>query len=176
MKKLYLLISFCLIIDLSCYLSSGISLAGKWSDWLLFWSWIIATPALILQNWKQLWAKSYASALGVLILLSFIPLGVPFLTTVAYAIEGFNQKYDQVVREYRVEMAAQSVIALPYIEVTRMGFMIEKRVGKLPMDLEIGETYFRFSDIQSIRIEEEIDSLQLKFCFEQDTIVKKIRK
>jgi len=74
----YLAVSALLLLDLVAALYFKISLAGYWSDRVLFWIWFFYSIYIIIKFWRSKWARRYFYSLLVLVALTMLPMGIIF--------------------------------------------------------------------------------------------------
>ena len=160
MIKGYFIISILLIVDLILYLTNGISISGQFSDKILFWIWLIMTPILIVKYFHKKLAKLYLGVIGFLIVLSLLPMGIPFLTIIAFAIVNDSEKK---IENYKMREGAKSVIAIPKIRLIKNMGIIEKEVGETEFYVVFKEGSYRLEEIEEINLIEESDSLNFEF-------------
>src|SRR5690348_5229640 len=72
--KIYIGLTFLLLLDTALYLYNEISLPGHFSDWALFWTWIILTILVISSNIKKRWTRIYAIGLLGFMIVTMIPM------------------------------------------------------------------------------------------------------
>ncbi len=173
MLKAYLLLTICLLADFILYLTEGISLAGQWSDQLLFWSWFLFTIILIVKYNRKKWARIYAGCLVGLIFLSWFPMGIPILSLIAFATDT-NPDSEIMVEEYSIKLYAESVIATPKLAIIKRNLLTERIIAKPVAYLEIDEKTYSFSDIDSIDLRQKADTLIFTFHMEGKWLEKKI--
>lgn len=175
LHRIYTFITVLLLVDFALYLSHGISLPGQMIDFILFWSWLLLTPVLIFKKPRIPGMKYYALTLGLLIVLSLIPMGVPFLTIFAFATD-FDGNDSKLVENYRLQENAKSVIAIPKIEVIKPRGLIEQKIGEMEFWLPIGEQDYRLQEAKEITVREVNDSLEFNFTFETGSLKRVIDK
>ena len=76
--RFYLIISALIILNLCLFAYARISFAGYWSDRILFWIWVFTTPFIIILCWKKLFTKIYFGLLVIVLILSILPMAIPF--------------------------------------------------------------------------------------------------
>ncbi len=175
--KIYIGLTLLLLLDLIFYLTSGISLATNLADQILSWSWIILTFIVVFGNIKKRWSKIYGMSLIGLTILSLFPMGIPFLTAIAFMIPNPSPDYIYRDKDIRVELTAKSVIGKPYIAVIKNFLIIEKEIAGLESEFKIGEDYYGVDDIESVSVQnsENRNGLILSFDFGFETINKEIK-
>jgi hypothetical protein len=177
LTKIYILLTIILLLDLTLYLTSEISLASKLADQILFWLWFILTFVVIFGQIRKRWTKIYGMTLIVLTFLSLIPMGVPFLTIIAFMIPDPNPQYFYRDKDIRVELTTKSVIGKPYIAVVENHLVFEREIAELEAEYEIEGDYFDVNDIKSVYRRESLikNRLILNFDFGKKTIQQEIK-
>lgn len=122
----YLLISLLLIADLLVMQKLKISLAGYWSDRLLFWFWAFGTLACLIVFWKSLLTKIYLALLVAGVILSILPMMLPFwaITLAATGLER-GDWVSPPDGKYRVQII-KSVMSKPQLQVIENMGLFEK--------------------------------------------------
>ena len=152
MLKGYITVSILLIADLALYLSCGISLTGQLSDKVLFWTWLIMTPIITFKYFKSSWTKLYLGIIGILIVLSLIPMAIPFISIVGFASGMDNER---LVNEYKLREGSKSAIAIPKIYLLKQWGVFEREIGETEFQIEIGDIYYRVAEFEKIVLTEE---------------------
>lgn len=171
MIKGYLIITLLLITDFVLYLLKGISLSGQLSDKILFWVWLIMTIIVAIKYFKSSkWLKWYLGILGVAIILSIIPMGIPFFKLTEFAT---NIKFEKRVENYRLRYDEVGLIDhLPLIKVVRNLGAIEIEIDE--MDFGSYSENYSLYDVDKIRLLREGNGLFFEFEIEGATIRKKL--
>ena len=173
MLKGYITIAILLIADLVLYLTNGISLIGQISDKILFWIWLIFTPIVIIKYFKKKWTKWYLGLIGILLILSLFPMGLPMISIISFAIENDDERK---VENYRLREGAKSAIAIPKIYLLKNWGIIEKKIGETDFEIEINGEHFRLNEFDKINLSEEKDSLNFEFIIREKRTNKKFEK
>jgi len=172
--KIYLGISILLLLDLILYWTLDISFIGNLIDRIIFWLWFISTFYIVFKFIKKKWAKIYGFILITLIGISLLPMMVPFLTIIGFAL--VNEDSMKIDSEIHIRETSKSVIALPYISVLRNYWIFEREIGKTEFDFEINDDFFRIDDVKSIKklpiSNDEI--IRLEFEFENGKVIREI--
>ena len=173
LTRIYWALTILLLVDTTLYLFKEISLPGHWTDWILFWCWFVLTFIVTLGQIRKKWAIAYGISLLILTMLSLLPMGVPFLTIVAFAIElGDNSiKLDSRVR---LRETAKSVIAIPTIEAVKDYYIFERTIGTTDFYFDIGDKSYRLGDVETVRkvIDGNADRLTIEFKFKDGTVIR----
>ncbi|MCC6725223.1 MAG: hypothetical protein IT258_11985 [Saprospiraceae bacterium] len=154
------------------HFTNGISFLGQISDRILFWTWLIMTPILIVKNFERRWARWYFGIIIISFVLSLLPMGIPFLTICAFAVE---TDVERRIGDYRLREGAKSVIAIPKITLIEEMGILEKEVGETDFYIDIAGDNFRLNDFDDIRLNEESDSVRLDFFLGNQSVMKKIK-
>ncbi|ERJ59087.1 hypothetical protein M472_09915 [Sphingobacterium paucimobilis HER1398] len=80
--KVYIGLCVLLVSDLVGYIVAGISLRGYYADIVVFWLWLLGSFLVIVAFWRRLSAKLLLIAILSSVLLSMLPMGLPFYTLV----------------------------------------------------------------------------------------------
>jgi hypothetical protein len=134
MKKLrngYVLASLLLVLDVSLYLGWRISLAGYWSDRMLFWVWLLLTALVLKRGWKRRATKMYAGLLVALLVLSMVPMMIPFSIIVMVGF-GLDRDYTKDIDgRIRIQQTGKSIMAVPTLEVIEKKGVYEQQIGSM---------------------------------------------
>ncbi len=171
MIKGYLIITIILITDLIVYLFKGISLSGQLSDKILFWLWLIMTIIVAIRFLKRKkWVKWYLGIIVVLIILSLIPGGVPFLSLTEFATRINTERR---IENYRLRSASIGLIDnISIIKVVRNMGIIEIEIDE--MDFNNYDENYSIYNIDEIRLLKEKDVIFFEFKIDGFTIKKKL--
>ncbi|WP_300674443.1 hypothetical protein [Soonwooa sp.] len=155
---LFAISSALLALDIGLYLYDFISYRGYYSDVVVFWSWFILSILVILFYWKKLIAKLYLTALIIALILSILPMMLPFWTLV-FSMSSFGLKTNKKLNDnYRAQIVGYSVMSKPWLEIIESKGIFEKRIGKY-MDFDFEEDGdFRIRDTKEIYLKKETDS------------------
>ncbi len=163
-----------MLIDLSLFLTFDISFIGNLIDRIILWIWFITTFYVVFKYIRKRWAKIYGGILIILIGLSLLPMMIPFLTTIGFAL--VNEDSIKIDNEIHIRETSKSVIAMPYISVLKNYWIFEREIGKTEYDFEINDDFFHIDDAKSIkRLPESNDKkIRLEFEFENEKIIREI--
>ncbi|PBJ11108.1 hypothetical protein BSF42_30890 [Flavobacterium sp. ACN6] len=128
--RFYLIMSLFLALNCCLYYFKEISLRGYYSDIVLFWIWLFTSFVVIVLFWKKIMAKLLLAALVLTLIVSIIPMMIPFyallLSTTSlglYIDKNLNDKY-------RAQIVGYSAMTSPWLEVMEKNGPIEKRIFK----------------------------------------------
>ena len=171
----YIGLTFLLFADLVSYLKWDISLRGFWADRILFWIWLIATILTILYFRENRITKMYAFSLIGLIVLSLLPMAIPFITLIGFATGSRSGCEFQLNSEYRIEEYIKSPIAMPEIHLIKAIGICERIVEKREFELDVHDEYYRMCDAESIEITDDSgDGVDVRLKFKNGTFEWKI--
>lgn len=160
----YLLLSLLLIADLMVMQKLRISLAGYWSDRLLFWLWAFGTLTCLIVFWKSVFTKIYLALLIAGVVLSILPMMLPFWA-ITLAVTGLERGdwVNPPEGKYRMQII-KSVMSKPQLQIIENMGLFEKIKATSDTeflrnnDLKLG--YEMLKDIKLIQ--ETPDSLKLE--------------
>lgn len=128
--RTYLILSLLLAINCFLYYFKDISLRGYYSDLALFWLWFATSFLVVVVFWKKIMAKVLLAAIIGSILLSILPMMMPFYAWVL-STTSLGLLIDKNLNEkYRAQIVSYSAMAPPWLEVIEKNGMIEKRIFK----------------------------------------------
>lgn len=155
----YIIISILLIGNIAGDLFYQISVAGYWTDRILFWLWFFGTFHIIIIFWKKLLTKIYFGLLAVGVILSILPMMLPFWAIVLSSTgRGIHLK-KQITREYRLQVVGYSIMGRPLIEIIKNKGILEKRVANTNRNVFINDSIeINIWDIKDARFLNETDS------------------
>lgn len=122
----YMLISLIMLVDITVILTWQISLAGYWSDRLVFWIWLLTTLPFLIIFWKSIYTKIYCIVLVLGLLFSIAAMMLPFFG-ILFSSTGMERRsyYTPDTGKYRVQLI-QSVMARPRLQIIENKGIVEK--------------------------------------------------
>ncbi len=135
MKTKILITSYLII---SCLFILGIilnyfdySYVGYWTDKIINWMWLGLTFLIIILYWKLKAIKFYFMSLCLLILLSILPMAIPFFGIIKYfsTIDDYQQIY--LTKNYRIERKKAQALSLTRIYVYKRKGILEKNICRI---------------------------------------------
>ncbi|WP_299435568.1 hypothetical protein [uncultured Aquimarina sp.] len=171
MLKGYIIITVLLAIDFCLYVFIGVSLSGQLSDKILFWIWLIMTIIVVIKffTYKK-WLKWYLGIVGAFIILSVIPMGMPFFALIEFAT---NTSFERRIEDYRLRDGEAGLIdQTSIIKVVRNMGIIEIEFDEIEFDNDT-KNYSLF-DVGGIRLLKEKDDMFFEFEISNETVTKKI--
>lgn len=161
----YLVLSLLFLLDFLAIQYWKLSMAGYWSDRILFWAWLVATFFFIPIYWKSIFTKLYLGLLMAGLSLSIMAMLIPFFGIV-YASTGF-ERLEHCTPEtgrYRLQII-QSVMGKPRLEVVAARGLLEKVVINSDIDF-LSDERFKLGYAGLLRVDllaDTPDSLSFKF-------------
>ncbi|WP_146171803.1 hypothetical protein [Flavobacterium magnum] len=124
----YLIITFLLYADLFLYFLIKVTISGYWFDRILFWIWFCATLYLVSAFWKRLWIRRYFYFLCAIILLSVLPMAMPFVAIILSST-GQGLYYNKKISDkYRFEVIQYGFLGRPVMNIDEQTFPFEKEI------------------------------------------------
>ena len=104
------------------------SYRGYYTDKIIAWTWLLLNTLIIITYWKRKIVRIYLFSLIIFILLSIIPMGLPFFGMVLYfsTIDDFQQI--KLNKNYRIERTRQQPLSMPRIYVYEQYGVFEKNI------------------------------------------------
>ncbi len=126
--KMYGVLSALLVTDLVAYFAFKISLRGYFADIILFWLWCLGSFLIIVIFWKTLLAKVFLLGMVSFVLLSMLPMGLPFYALALSTTPLGLWLSKDLNSSYRAQIVSYSVMVPPWLEVMEKKGGIERRV------------------------------------------------
>lgn len=114
------------------------SFAGYYTDKVINWAWLAMTVFMIIRFWKRKTAKAYFTLLLSVIILSILPMMIPFFGIVCYFSTIDDYQQIELNDSYRIERTRPGALSKPQIYIYQKEGILEKKIYKTPY-LEIVE-------------------------------------
>lgn len=125
---IFILLSILLVADCVAYYFYQISLAGYYSDIILFWLCFLMSIVVIILFWKKILAKVFLGLMVVTLILSIVPLGLPFYTFIL-SMTSAGLRLDKDLNEkYRGQIVGYGVMVYPWLEVIEKHGLLERKI------------------------------------------------
>lgn len=113
---IYLVITLIFLgeVILSLY---GYSYLGYYSDKIINWIWLGMTIFMIIRFWKKKWIKIYFSVLVWGLIMSILPMMIPFFAIVNYFSTMDDYQQIQLNDSYRIERSRPNVLHKPQVQI-----------------------------------------------------------
>ena len=121
---------------------------GYWTDKIINWIWLVLTLTVIFWFWRNKLTKIYFFSLLTLILLSILPMAIPFFGIV-YSFSTIDD-YQQIKLNdtYRIERTKQQALSAPRVYVYKRIGILEKNICR-PVYREIVENVLNLKTYES---------------------------
>ncbi|WP_407404224.1 hypothetical protein [Chryseobacterium sp.] len=174
--KAFLVFTFLLLLDILLYSFFELSFKGYFSDISIFWGWFILSIIVIILYWKKKAAKIYLGGLATAILVSILPMLIPFIAIIL-SMTPHGLYYSQPLpNDYRVQIVNYTPLGKPQLELIENKGLFEKHLNVIKdFDLDLGGRYI--SQIEKISLlKEDEKSVSLLLHLDQDTREIKFQK
>ena len=190
--RFYLFISGLIILNVCLYYFARMSFVGYWSDRVIFWIWLLATPIVVFLFWKKIATKIYFWLLIAGLILTILPMALPFFGILLSGSGSGRLNHFNVGNNIRVQTVSYGVMGRPRLQIVKDGLLFDK------IKLEDGDEIFtndttwievkdvndpkniikspelktlEIRDAKNARLINETDtSITIKYCFEKDTV------
>ncbi|MEJ5105348.1 hypothetical protein [Chryseobacterium sp. MYb328] len=108
------------------------SYAGYYTDKIIGWLWFAMTVFIIIRLWKKKAIKAYFGLLIAGIILSILPMMIPFFAILGYFSTFDNYQRIQLNNDYRIERYRPGALSKPHIAIYRQKGILEKNISKVP--------------------------------------------
>ncbi|MBJ2175852.1 hypothetical protein JBL43_16480 [Aureibaculum sp. A20] len=115
MKKTYYFI--CLIFAINVILNyfSDWQLYGYLTEKIIAWVWILCTTIYIITFWKNKSARNYFYVIIALLVLSIIPMAIPFFGMYNYITTNGDYQQIQLNKDIRIEVTRHNALSTPRV-------------------------------------------------------------
>ena len=124
----YLLLTFLFILN-SSLVSEDYSFWGYYSDKVLNWVWLVFTLIVFVWFWKKRATQIYFVSLLTLLILSILPMGIPFFAIIDSFLPLSDHQQITLNREYRIDKAQGLLGGCRVCVYKRIG-ILEKNICK----------------------------------------------
>ncbi|SDJ89281.1 hypothetical protein [Chryseobacterium jejuense] len=122
------------------------SYAGYYTNKIIGWLWLALTVFIIIRLWKKKAIKAYFGLLVAGIILSILPMMIPFFALLSYFSTIDSYQRISLNNDYRIERHRPGALAKPQISIYKQKGIFEKEIGRTP-DIEILEKVLQRSSI-----------------------------
>lgn len=168
------ILSVLFFVDILLYIMYKMSIAGYYSDRILFWLWFFSFLLLIIYFWKTLWAKILCGLLTLSFFLSILPMGIIFFGFILSSPgEGLHYK-KQISPKYRFEVTNYGIMARPFGYMIENKGILEKEIPNRINSFEVNDsTFVDVKKIENIEyISENKNQILLKVTDEKQNQLK----
>ena len=116
-KNILLLYAFISLVFLAEVVLSlnHYSFSGYYTDKIINWMWLAMTLLIILRFWRKKVVKAYFAVLIFSVLLSMLPMMIPFFALVNYFSTLDDYQQIQLDKIYRIERTRRNVLDKPKV-------------------------------------------------------------
>lgn len=104
------------------------SYLGYYSDKIINWTWLGLTTIIIFKFWNKKFMKIYFFSLTSIVILSVVPMAIPFFGILHYFSTINDYQQIQISPEYRIERTKQSALSMQRIYVFEKKGIFEKNI------------------------------------------------
>lgn len=170
--RFYFLVSALIVLNVIIYCFWQMSFRGYWSDRIIFWIWLIATPIVVMSFWKKIWTKIYFWLLVSGLILSIIPMAMPFFGILLSASGSGRLNHFSLDKNFRVQTVGYGVMGRPRVQIVKDGLLFDKVLLEDGDEVKKNDsTWLNIRDAKNVILMGETDtSVTIKYFFEKDTL------
>ena len=170
--RLYLFVSALILLNICLYTSAKMSFAGYWSDRVIFWIWLLITPFVVINFWKKLWTKIYLGLLVAIVILTILPMALPFFGLILSGSGSGRINHFSLENNIRVQTVGYGVIGTPRVQIVKDGLLFDKIKFEHSDEIKKNDsTWLELRDATNAQLISETDtSITIKYFFEKDTV------
>lgn len=162
-KKLfwsYIVLSLIFFAIVLAYAKFKITLYGYWAERVFFWSWTILTVLFCYTFWKIIATKIYAGILFLGVVLSILPMAIPFFAIIL-STTGSGLKFNKKINDkYRVQIISYGIMSTPLLEIDERHGLLEKEIYSKRDGISVNDsTGYDLWEVEDISYSNENDSL-----------------
>ncbi|MBT30959.1 MAG: hypothetical protein CMO01_14970 [Thalassobius sp.] len=148
-----------------------ISYRGYWTDRILFWIWFSLTTYIIYYYWNKKIIKIYVGALISFIILSMLPMMIPFIIIITTITGTDRSCHQEISKNISIQESTKSPITIPKIQVVEKTWLIDRVIGERDFSIPLREDYYRICKAKSITLEENLKGERMIiFSFEDGEV------
>ncbi|EDM38109.1 hypothetical protein PBAL39_00802 [Pedobacter sp. BAL39] len=156
---IYLITSVLLLANLTADAKFQTSMAGYWGDRALFWLWLFLTIFNLIVFWKNRITKIYLGLLFTGLILSILPMMIPFFAMILSATGKGLLFKTQITPQYRVQIINYSIMSRPHIEIIENKGLLEHRIARTNAEiLSTNNNYLEVNELTGARLITETDN------------------
>jgi len=107
---------------------------GYYTDKIICWLWLFINLLIIILYWKKEIIKIYLITIIILILLSIIPMGLPFFGMLLYSTTINDFQKIEIDKNYRIERTRQQPLSMMRVYVYEQNGILEKNICRPSYD------------------------------------------
>lgn len=186
--RFYFFISGLIILNVCLYLAAKMSFTGYWSDRVIFWIWLLATPVVVFSFWEKIWTKIYFWLLVATLILTILPMAIPFFGLILAGSGSGRLNHFNLENNIRIQTVSYGVMGRPRVQIVKDGLLFDKIkfedgdeiaandvISIKPVDTKNDEDQdlpaFMIRDAKNVKLINETDtSITVKYFFEEATV------
>lgn len=170
--RFYLFISALVVLNVALYCFWQMSFVGYWSDRVIFWIWLLLTPVTTFCFRKKIWTKIYFWLLVGGLILTVIPMAIPFFGILLSASGSGRLNHFSLENHIRVQTVGYGVMGRPRIQLVRDTFLFDKILLEDSDEIKKNDsTWLEVRNAKSAKLISQTDSsMTIKYFFEKDTL------
>jgi len=170
--RIYSIISALIVLNVLLYFFWKMSFAGYWSDRVIFWFWLVLTPVITFSWWRKLWAKIYFWLILAGLILTVIPMAIPFFAIYLSATGKGRLNHFTMKNNFRVQTVGYGVMGRPRILLVKNGLLFDKVLLEEGDEIEKNDsTQLYVRNAKNAKFIKQSDSsITIKYFFEKDTL------
>lgn len=90
---------------------------GYWTPKVIVWVWLASTLIFIIYFWKHKFAKVYTAVFGGLVVLSILPMAIPFFAILNAITTTDDYQRFTLSDDYRIKLTRQQALSMPRVYV-----------------------------------------------------------
>ena len=161
-----------MLLDIYLYLFYKISLTGYWSDRVLFWICFIATPIVVFVFWKKLVTKIYFWLLVAGLILSFVPMAMPFYAIVLSTTGSGRFNHFTLSNNIRIQTVGYGIMGAPRLQIVKDGMLLDQVLLETSDHLMLNDSVsLDTRDAINVKLINRTDTnITVKYFFKNDSI------
>lgn len=127
----------------------GLQLRGFYTPKIVAWVWLISTIALIIYYWKNKFAKIYLGSLVGIIVLSILPMMIPFFAILFHFSNMGVKQHFNLGNDYRLEQKQTDPLSFQHLYIYRPKYFIfDETLAKPVYNAVLDTTFPTYSENQ----------------------------
>ncbi len=106
------------------------SYSGYYTDKIVNWSWLFFTVIIIIWFWKKRRVKIYFYSLLIFLLLSILPMAIPFFGILFFFSTIDDYQQIELNNNYRIERTNHQALSIHRIYIYKKKGIIEENIGR----------------------------------------------
>jgi len=170
--RFYVFISALIVIDVCLYVIAQMSYTGYWSDRVIFWIWFLATPIVLFSFWKKNWTKIYFGLLFTGLILSILPMAIPFFGIILSTTGRGRHNHFSLQDNFRMQTVGYGVMGRPLLQIVKDGLLFDKIMLEEADEIQKNDSIsLELRNALHVKLINITDtSITVKYYFDKDTL------